>query len=47
MKRLLLLALTAMTLLMGTTATACEKHRNGNQSGSSANPSTNPSSIKP
>ena len=34
MKRLLLLALTAATLLMGTTASACEKHLNGHQNGS-------------
>jgi hypothetical protein len=34
MKRLLLLALTSVTLLMGTTANACEKHLNGHQSGS-------------
>ncbi len=34
MKRLLALALTAATLLMGTSATACEKHLNGHQNGS-------------
>ena len=34
MKRLLLLALTAATLLMGTTSSACEKHLNGHQNGS-------------
>jgi hypothetical protein len=34
MKRLLLLALTAATLLIATTANACEKHLNGHQSGS-------------
>ena len=34
MKRLLLLALTAATLLIGTTASACEKHLNGHQNGS-------------
>ena len=34
MKRLLLLALTAVTLLMGTSAGACEKHLNGHQNGS-------------
>ena len=34
MKRLLLLALTAATILMGTTASACEKHLNGHQNGS-------------
>jgi len=34
MKRLLLLALTAATLPMGTTANACEEHLNGHQSGS-------------
>ena len=34
MKRLLLLALTAVTLLMGTSASACEKHLNGHQNGS-------------
>jgi hypothetical protein len=37
MKRLLLLALTAATLLMGTAATACEKHLNGHQNGSDTN----------
>ena len=34
MKRLLLLALTAVTLLIGTSASACEKHLNGHQNGS-------------
>jgi hypothetical protein len=34
MKRLLFLALTTGTLLMGTAATACEKHLNGHQNGS-------------
>ena len=34
MKRLLFLALTAVTLLMGTSASACEKHLNGHQNGS-------------
>ena len=34
MKRLLLLALTAATLLIGTTVNACEKHLNGHQNGS-------------
>ena len=34
MKRLLLLALTAVTLLMGTSASACEKHLNGQKNGS-------------
>lgn len=33
MKRLLLIALTAATLLKGSTANACEKHLNGHQSG--------------
>ena len=37
MKRLLALALTAATLLIGTSATACEKHLNGHQNGSDAN----------
>jgi hypothetical protein len=37
MKRLLALALTTATLLMGTTATACEKHLNGHQNGSDTN----------
>ena len=37
MKRLLALALTAATLLIGTSATACEKHLNGYQNGSDAN----------
>jgi hypothetical protein len=37
MKRLLALALTAATLLMGTSATACEKHLNGHQNGSDTN----------
>ena len=36
MKRLLLLALTAATLLAGT-ASACEKHLNGHQNGSDTN----------
>ena len=34
MKRLFLLALTAATLLVGTTASACEKHLSGHQNGS-------------
>jgi hypothetical protein len=34
MKRLLLLALTAASLLMGSTVNACEKHLNGHQHGS-------------
>ena len=34
MKRLLLLALTATTLLMGISANACEKHLNGHQNSS-------------
>jgi len=34
MKRLLLLALTATTLLMGSAANACEKHLNAYQNGS-------------
>jgi hypothetical protein len=37
MKRLLLIALTATTLLIGTSATACEKHLNGHQNGSDTN----------
>ena len=37
MKRLLLLALTAVTLLIGTSASACEKHLNGHQNGSDTN----------
>jgi hypothetical protein len=37
MKRLLLLALTAATLLISSGATACEKHLNGHQNGSDAN----------
>lgn len=37
MKRLLALALTVATLLMGTSATACEKHLNGHQNGSDTN----------
>jgi hypothetical protein len=37
MKRLLALALTAATLLIGTNATACEKHLNGHQNGSDTN----------
>jgi len=36
-KRLLALALTAVTLLMGTSANACEKHLNGHQNGSDTN----------
>jgi hypothetical protein len=37
MKRLLALALTAATLLVGTSAIACEKHSNGQQNGSDTN----------
>ena len=37
MKRLLALTLTAATLLMSTSATACEKHLNGHQNGSDTN----------
>jgi len=37
MKRLLLAALTAVTLLSAKTATACEKHLNGHQNGSDTN----------
>ena len=37
MKRLLALALTAATLLMVNSATACEKHLNGHQNGSDTN----------
>jgi hypothetical protein len=37
MKRLLLLALTATTLLMGISANACEKHLNGHQNSSDTN----------
>ncbi len=37
MKRLLAIALTAAALLMGTSATACEKHLNGHQNGSDTN----------
>lgn len=37
MKRLLLLALTATTLLMGIRADACEKHLNGYQNSSDTN----------
>lgn len=37
MKRLLLLALTATTLLMGLGANACEKHLNGHQNSSDTN----------
>jgi hypothetical protein len=37
MKRLLALALTAATVLMGTSTTACEKHTNGQQNGSDTN----------
>jgi len=37
MKRLLALALTTATLLMGTSAVACEKHPNGHQNGSNTN----------
>jgi len=37
MKRLLLLAITAATVLLGTTANACEKHLNGHQNGSDTN----------
>jgi hypothetical protein len=37
LKRLLALALTAATVLMGTSATACEKHTNGKQNGSDTN----------
>lgn len=37
MKRLLLLALTACTLLLGLTASACEKHLNGHQNSSDTN----------
>ena len=37
MKRVLLLALTAVTVLIGTTASACEKHLNGHQNGSDTN----------
>lgn len=37
MKRLLLLALTASTLLMGISANACEKHLNGHQNSSDTN----------
>jgi hypothetical protein len=37
LKRVLTLALTAATLLMGTSAAACEKHLNGHQNGSDTN----------
>jgi hypothetical protein len=37
MKRLLALALTVATVLPGTSATACEKHSNGQQNGSDTN----------
>jgi len=37
MKRLLLLALTAATLLIGSSASACEKHLNGHQNSSDTN----------
>ena len=37
MKRLLLLALTAATLLMGVNVNACEKHLNGHQNSSDTN----------
>jgi hypothetical protein len=37
MQRLLLLALTATTLLMGISANACEKHLNGHQNSSDTN----------
>ena len=37
MKRLLLLALTTTTLLMGISANACEKHLNGHQNSSDTN----------
>ena len=37
MKRLLLLALTATTLLMGISANAFEKHLNGHQNSSDTN----------
>lgn len=37
MKRLLLLALSATTLLMGISANACEKHLNGHQNSSDTN----------
>ena len=37
MKRLLALALTAATVVLGTSATACEKHLNGHQNGSDTN----------
>jgi hypothetical protein len=37
LKRLLALALTAATVLLGISATACEKHLNGHQNGSDTN----------
>jgi hypothetical protein len=37
MKRLLLLSITACTLLFGVTASACEKHLNGHQNSSDTN----------
>jgi len=37
MKRLLALALTAATVLLSTSAIACEKHLNGHQNGSDTN----------
>ena len=37
MTRLMLLALTAATLLLGLEAHACEKHLNGHQTGSETN----------
>jgi hypothetical protein len=37
LKRLLALALTVTTLLMSTSAVACEKHLNGHQNGSDTN----------
>jgi hypothetical protein len=37
MKRLLLLAVTAGSLLFGLTASACEKHLNGHQNSSDTN----------
>lgn len=37
MKRLLVLALTGASLLLGLGASACEKHLNGHQGGSDTN----------
>jgi hypothetical protein len=37
MTRLLILALTAATLLVGTSTIACEKHLHGHQNGSDTN----------